>query len=426
LQTSQERPLHHPLKKLGVGGLRILLAILLVIAALPVAVLPIGTLVPAAIWIILAVTEVALLITPIWFKWSWSAIGVACAGSVLVFGLAVGTSQLYAGTPPITDAQGQPLPNSIAVLEKVTLNGSEQWITIRGADRSNPILLNLGMGGPGGGGFAMRTLFTPLESDFTVVSWDEPGTGKSYGAVPLAALTPERFVADAHALVELLRTRFQQDKIYVYGVSWTSILGVWLVQQYPDLFYAYIGNGQMVNTTENDVLGYELALDYSRERGDRAAIVTLERNGPPPYTGDDVVFKYLAFLDVLNDYMAAPRYALVVPIVPVFAPEYGLIDKVNHTRGLIDSFNVVYPQLRDLDFTTQAATLNVPVYLFVGRDDVNAMASLVERWYGALDAPSKELIWLEGGHGLNADNLDQFTDVMVNQVLADTYLGASD
>ena len=39
----------------------------------------------------------------------------------------------------------------------------------------------------------------------------------------------------------------------------------------------------------------------------------------------------------------AARYALVVPLIPFFAPEYGLVDKVNHTRGLIDSFNVVFP-----------------------------------------------------------------------------------
>ena len=137
-----------------------------------------------------------------------------------------------------------------------------------------------------------------------------------------------------------------------------------------------------------------------------------------------MVFKYLAFLDVLNDYMHAPRYALVVPIVPVFAPEYGWVDKINHTRGLIDSFNVVYPQLRDLDFMTQAATLEVPVYLFAGRDDVNAMSSLVEQWYDQLEAPSKSLTWLAGGHGLDDSNLDQFTEVMINQVLAQTYPAA--
>jgi pimeloyl-ACP methyl ester carboxylesterase len=408
-------------RAIGMALLRGLILLVPVVAALLVALLPIGTSVPTLIWISLAVADVALIAALFWFKWTPRASGATIAGSLVVMLLAVATSQAFASTPPITDAQGKPMMGSIATLEKVNLNGSEQWITIRGKNIDNPVLLYLGMGGPGGGGFATRGLFEPLEEHFVVVSWDEPGTGKSYNAVPIDTLTPQRFVADAHALAQMLRARFHQDKIYVYGVSWTSILGVWLVQQYPDLFQAYIGNGQMVNTTENDVMGYQLALDYLTERGDTAMAETLRRNGPPPYSGEGMVGKYVAFIDVLNDYMGAPRYALVVPILPLFAPEYGLLDKVNHTRGLIDSFAVVYPQLQDLDFTTQAATLDVPVYFLAGRHDVNAMSSLVERYYSVLQAPHKELIWLEAGHGLSGKNLGQFIDVMVNKVLKQTY-----
>lgn len=113
--------------------------------------------------------------------------------------------------------------------------------------------------------------------------------------------------------------------------------------------------------------------------------------------------------------MGQTRYAVIVPVIPFVAPEYGLVDKVNHTRGLIRSFNVVYPQLEDLDFRVQANELDVPVYFFVGRRDVNAMASLVEDYYAHLSAPHKELIWLDGGHGLDG-NQAQFVDVLVNRV----------
>jgi hypothetical protein len=176
----------------------------------------------------------------------------------------------------------------------------------------------------------------------------------------------------------------------------------------------------MVNTTHNDILGYELALDYLTKQGDLKTAETLRRNGPPPYTGEDVTGRYVAYLDVLQEYMGMPRFTLIVPIVPFFAPEYGYVDKLNHTRGLIESFDVVYPQLKDLDFAVQASRLEVPVYLFVGRKDVNAMYTIVEDYYNGLDAPHKELIWLEGGHGLDGSNIDQFVDVMLNNVLVDT------
>ena len=188
------------------------------------------------------------------------------------------------------------------------------------------------------------------------------------------------------------------------------------MQEHPELFHAFVSSGQMVNTTENDRMGYELALQHLDRQGDRAAAERLRRNGPPPYRGDGVVFRYLDYLDLLNDIMGEPRYAVVVPIVPFLAPEYGLLDKVNHTRGLIDSFNVVYPQLEHLDLAVQAPALGVPVYFFVGRQDVNAMASLVEAYHATLSAPHKELIWLEGGHGIDGSSRGQFVDVMVNRV----------
>jgi pimeloyl-ACP methyl ester carboxylesterase len=277
-------------------------------------------------------------------------------------------------------------------------------------------------GGPGAGGFPWTALaLGPLEDHFVVVNWDQPNTGKSYDDVPLAQLTPQRYVSDAYALTQLLRTRFHQDKIYVLGDSWGSILGIKLVQQHPDLFYAYIGSGQMVNTTENDVMGYQFALSYAAQHGDTATVDTLRRNGPPPYVGEGMIWKYVAVFNVLNSSMGELDYRLSVLLVPWFAPEYGLLDKVNYERGLIETFTALYPQLKNLDFTVQANTLEVPVYFFEGRKDVNAMTSLVEHYYRVLQAPHKELIWSNSGHGISGADATQLVDVMVNHVLAQTY-----
>jgi pimeloyl-ACP methyl ester carboxylesterase len=332
--------------------------------------------------------------------------------------VAVG-SQWHASTPPVLGANGQPLPGSIATLEPVTLNGSREWITIRGTNVHNPVLLFL-MGGPGAGGFPDQGFLAPLESHFVVVNWDQPGTGKSYGAVPTSALTPERYVDDAHALVLQLRARFHQQKIYVLGSSWGSILGIMLVQQYPELFAAYIGHGQMVNTTQNDQMGYQFALKYAAQHGNTGTVNTLQRNGPPPYVGSGMALKYAAYMDVLQAAMGQPSLTLGIPLLPQFAPEYGLLDRVNYVRGFLETFAVVYPQLQRLDFMTQANKLDVPVYLLVGRADVNAMASLTEQYFNLLQSPHKELIWFKSGHSMTDSDTGQFIDVMVNDVLAQT------
>lgn len=391
-------------------------SILVVILALPVLLAFVATAIPRYLALGLIILDLAVVIALFRLKRTWRIILGFWCSVIAVTLLTIWLSQVFAATPPILDANNRPLPNSIAVLEKVNLGGSEQWITIRGKDVTKPVLLYLGIGGPGAGGFPASALsLKPLEDHFVVVNWDQPGTGKSYNAVPISTLTVERFVADAHELTQLLRARFHQDKIYVLGLSWGTILGIKLVQQYPDLFYAYIGTGQMVNTTENDRMGYELALRLVTEQGDTATANTLRRYGPPPYAGAGMALKYAVYNNVLFRYMDSPTLQLVLLLVPQFAREYGFVDKVNFARGLIESYAVIYPQLRDLDFTTQAAKLGTPIYFLVGRHDVNAMTSLVERYYNMLQAPHKELIWLESAHGATAKEIE---DALVNHVLA--------
>ncbi|WP_081459863.1 alpha/beta fold hydrolase [Pseudarthrobacter phenanthrenivorans] len=414
--TATEAPVP-PRRRRAIGWKTALALVAAVILLLPVVLLPLTTGVPVLAWLpllLLALAAVAWLVVRRRQPYAQPAgLGVL----VLIAAAAVLASQVFTTTAPITGADGRPLPGSIASVEKVELNGSEQSILVRGSNTSNPVLLNLGMGGPGGGGFFNAPEFRPLEEHFTVVSWDEPGTGKSYGAVPFSELDKERYVADAVALTNLLRDRFGQQKIFIYGVSWSSIIGIWLVQEHPELYHAFVSSGQMVNTTENDRMGYELALRHLDQQGDTGRAEQLRRNGPPPYRGDNVVSPYVDFLNVLNEIMGTPRFTVIVPLIPFFVPEYGYIDKINHTRGLIETFNVVYPQLEGLDFKEQARELQVPVYFFVGRHDVNAMAALVEEYYNALNAPDKKLVWLEGGHGLgSADNQDVFIDEMVNNI----------
>lgn len=398
------------MRKIRAVLLRIIMFFFILLLILPVADLPVATSVPAFVWILLALTDAALIFLLVRFTRTTRHFLSALLGLAAVAALAVTASQMFASTPPIAGT------NSIATLEKVNLGGRDQWITIRGKDANKPLLLYLGIGGPGAGGFPASSMaLKPLEDHFVVVNWDQPGTGKSYNSVPIPTLTVDQFVSDAHQLTQLMRTRFHREKIYVMGLSWGTILGTKLVHQYPDLFYAYIGTGQMVNTTENDRMGYEIALRTAAERGHADTVNKLRANGPPPYTGDGMALKYAAYNNVLFDIMGSPSLETVLLLVPQFAREYGLLDKANFARGLAESFTVVYPQLQDLDFTTQAAKLDLPVYFLVGRQDINAMASLVERYYNVLEAPYKEIIWLESGHGASRDEL---LDAMVNHVLA--------
>ena len=401
---------------------RILAGILCLLLCLPMALLPKATAVPAWIWLPLGAVSAALFIAQFLLKPAWKATFVPLGGLLVCAILAVVVSQAFAFTPPITDENGRPLEGSIAVLERVPLNGSQQWITIRGKDTRKPILLFLA-GGPGGSQLSTeRFALGGLEDDFVVVNWEQPGAGKSYDAVKRSTITVERYIEDAHALVLLLRERFGQDKVYVLGESWGSALGILLVQRYPELFHAFIGTGQMVAFTENDLICYNFALNLARERGNSQKIEKLEKQGPPPYYDKDVAWKQITYLADTYAYMNQnPQISDngTNTFRDLAAPEYGLYDKVAWFLGIVDTLGIVYPQLWDIDFRAQAAKLDVPVYFLIGRHDINAPVELTEEYYNLLEAPHKELVWFENsGHNPWVSESGRFMQVIRESVLA--------
>ncbi|EFO79863.1 hypothetical protein OSCT_2238 [Oscillochloris trichoides DG-6] len=408
-------------KKLLILLGRLLAFILALIFCLPVLLLPQATAVPAWVWVPLAAVDLGLLFAFFAIQPAGKATLVALIGVFVVGAASVIASQSFAMTPPILGTDGKPLSGSIATLETVTLNGSQQWISIRGKDTSKPVLLFLA-GGPGGSQLAAaRFALGGLEDYFVVVNWEQPGSGKSFDAVDRATLTPERYIEDAHALVAILKERFRQEKVYVLGESWGSALGIWLVQRYPEDFHAFIGTGQMVAFLENDLMCYEFALDWARQRGDSAKVEALTKQGPPPYYGSGMAWKEAAFLGDTFAYMnqnPAIRDNGFNTWRDLAAPEYGLYDKVSWFRGVLQTLDVVYPQLWEVDFRQQATKLEVPIYFLIGRHDINAPTVFVEDYYAVLDAPHKQIVWFEhSGHTPWVSESDRFVETMVNTVL---------
>ena len=206
---------------------------------------------------------------------------------ILIGAIGILATQLTASTPQIRDAQGNVVPGSIATMQQVKLNGVDQWIVIRGKSTSNPVLLYVA-GGPGGSELAWERYHNAaLEDHFVVVNWEQRGGGKSaaLAVADVGRMNPQQYVADGLQLTNYLRQRFHQDKIYLVGHSWGSIVGVWMAQQRPEWFAAYVGIGQMVNPVADDQLGYQYVLQRARHEGNTQLVAKLLANGPPPYHG---------------------------------------------------------------------------------------------------------------------------------------------
>ena len=112
-------------------------------------------------------------------------------------------------TAIIANARKIVTPNGVERLEKVRIGGIDQWISIRGVDRRNPVLLLI-HGGPGYVSIPMSWWFSRgWEEYFTVVQWDQRAAGKTYllndPATIAPTLTRERMIADTEEMAAWAR-----------------------------------------------------------------------------------------------------------------------------------------------------------------------------------------------------------------------------
>src|SRR5918998_1585470 len=144
-------------------------------------------------------------------------------------------------------------PNGVVEERFVRIGGIDQWIQIRGEDRDNPVLLVL----HGGPGWSNATFTLPLrswEKHFTVVQWDQRGSGKTFGKhgkMGSGTMTIDRMAQDGIEVAEFVSKHLKKEKIILFAHSWGTVLGIPMISKRPDLFTAYVGTGQVVNMTRN-------------------------------------------------------------------------------------------------------------------------------------------------------------------------------
>ena len=345
---------------------------------------------------------------------------------IIFLSMIVAITPACSHTPKIVDANGMVLEKSIAVIEVVNIGGVEQCIIMRGVDVENPVLLYI-HGGPGIPDTPMVIKYnSDLESDFVVVNWDQRGTGKSYSKkIPTETINVEQFISDAHELVQYLKNKFDTDKIYIVGHSWGSVMGMYLIDRYPEDFYAYVGIGQVVNIDQNEIISYEFTLRVAEETQNKKALKELHKIGPPVkglYKNfyDDLMIqrKWLlkfggalhgqtSYLGFFKDY--------------IFSKEYKISEALNVLKGSKHSVKIMWKNIAEIDFFTEIDTVDVPVYFFVGRHDWNTPFELAEKYYNILEAPQKELIWFESSaHSPCYEEPEKFNRLMVEKVKAET------
>lgn len=309
--------------------------------------------------------------------------------------------QLDQARAAIEDLQRIAAPTGIQESYKATIGGIGQWLNVRGQDRNNPIILFV-HGGPAAPITPTMWEFQrPIEEYFTVVHWDQRGAGKTYLETEPDKVAPtiriERYVDDAIEVAEHVRKRYGKRKLVLVGHSWGTIVGMGAALKRPDLFHAYVGIGQVINTRENERISYEYAVEQAKLHKNEEALKDLASIAPYPGTGAItreriiVARKWPQHYGGLSAFRDSSTYYFSGPLL---SPDYDAAQVKAIDAGSLFTLGRLLPEFVKVDFS-QVKTFPIPVVMFLGRHDYTTPTQPTVDWLAQVKAPSKQAVWFE-------------------------------
>jgi pimeloyl-ACP methyl ester carboxylesterase len=310
------------------------------------------------------------------------------------------------------------LVNIITDSAFVTLGGEKQYVETLSKSNNNPLLLFI-HGGPGWPQTPQLRYFnSELTDAYTVVIWEQRGSGKSFQNNPNPGnMTLDQLLSDAHELTLLLKKKYNKKKIYLAGYSWGSVIGMNLALKYPDDYIAYIGISQLINMKKGMEISQKWLEAKAKENHDTTTLNILRRL----YLRDTTLCNgdfdfFLKQYELLTKYKGAVYDNKIDEEMEKALTAYADYKNYNWNKGFGFSVKHLEKDLFSIDFT-DLKKISIPIYFIQGRHDWNVPSVLVETLFQNISAPAKQIIWFEySGHGPLEEEAKKFNDIMINTI----------
>ena len=283
----------------------------------------------------------------------------------------------------------------------IRIGGIDQWISIRGEDRNNPVLLVI-HGGPGSSYSIFTPHLRPWEKHFTIVQWDQRGAGKTFarmGSHGGGKISMKQLSSDAIDVAEYLRARLNQDRLFLLASSIGSTFGLQVARRRPDLFYAYIGTDQNVGMARGRYENHRELLDRLRTRGMNKGVRAVERIGADPMLWTHREFAAVAQWTMKSDPSGCRRTMKLLKDAVWYAPGWKLRDIRAFVNGMRFSLEQLLPEIVRHDAWAQGTRFELPIFIFQGENDVLTPTAQARAYFNDVEAPIKHMELIsDAGH----------------------------
>lgn len=310
------------------------------------------------------------------------------------------------------------MDNSIAEIVRLDINGSEQFIILRGWDATKPVMLFL-HGGPGTPETPFIRKWNPgIEDHVVLAMWEQRSAGKSFSSrIEPTSMTSAQFIEDAHEVTQYLKTRFGKDKILLAGHSWGTYLGIRLISRFPLDYSAYIGISQTAHAAREGAIIHDWLLQQAVDEGNEKAIRALNNMQSAPQTRISlsdlsVKLKWVNQFGGAAFYNRRDSYRRLVWAV-ITCNEYTMLQRINYPRGESFTLRHMYDEIADINLFEEVGAVEVPIFLMHGRHDYQVPMIVAQDYFEFLQAPRKEFyIFENSAHGVLIEEPEKFNAML--------------
>ncbi len=339
---------------------------------------------------------------------------------IVLIGVAVLAINSPGKLEALKDEEGNEIVDSLAEKLFIEVGEIQQGFFIRSENQENPVILFL-HGGPGSPELALLYGYETserLEKSFTVCYWDQRGAGMSYSnSIDKSTMTLEQMIEDTRQMTEYLKSRFNQEKIYLMGHSWGSFLGIKTIEKYPENYVAYIGIGQVTNQVESEKLAYDYMLQYAKDINDKTAVKNLEKFDRNASDFPSLDYIGAVRSPLMNKYgigIMRDNFSMIGLIKDVVLFKgYTLSEKVKFIQGMSFSLIHLWDSVLEDNLFESSMLFQVPVYITHGKYDYQVSYTLSREYYEKIEAPEKSFFTFEkSAHSPNAEEPEQFVQIV--------------
>lgn len=302
--------------------------------------------------------------------------------------------------------------NSISTLEQVEINGTDHEIMIRGSDKNNPIIIVV-HGGPGSPETPYAVKYQNLlESNFTVVNYDQRASGKSYHFFEdYSNLSTDLLVDDLSALTDYISERLGKEKVILMAHSSGTYIGIQAVNKYPEKYEAYVGIGHMSDTIESEKESLNYCINQAEKAGNTDDVKYLQGLTEQIGNGDIVtpreyVMKYGGSTRSIDN----PDGDIIGAL---FSNEYNLLDVIRYNYGMGYSQEKLLNHMLENPLPDIVSSLDIPLYFVMGKYDYMTSSNAAKKYFDTIAAEHKHFITFEkSAHYPQFEEKEKFSEWM--------------